>query len=161
MELTIDLAASESRSYPLFPRVGVGAVVVHQQRLLLVRRDQPPAQGCWALPGGLVELGESLEHAVQREVQEECDLIVQPTRMLDVVEFIEPDDKRVIRYHYIIIDYLAVYVSGELRAATDVAAAQWMSADEVALLPMLELTRRFITKHQNLIWLLKESGYVE
>lgn len=137
--------------------MGVGAVVVHQQRLLLVRRSQPPAPGCWTLPGGLVELGESLKHAVQREVQEECDLIVQPTRMLDVVEFIEADDKRVIRYHYIIVDYLAVYVSGELRAATDVAAVQWMSADEVALLPMLELTRRFITKHQNLIWPLKKS----
>ncbi len=138
--------------YPVVPRAGVGAVVVHEQKMLVVRRDQPPAQGLWTLPGGLVELGESLEQAVCREILEECGARIESTDLLDVVEFIDLDADNKIRYHYIVVDYLAKWIGGDLQPATDVTAAIWMTRAELIQADLAPFTRRFINKHEHAIW---------
>jgi 8-oxo-dGTP diphosphatase len=115
------------REFPAAPLVGVGAVVFDAEgRVLLIQRGREPLKGRWTLPGGLVELGESLEAAVTREIAEETGLIVVVLQHIEVVQriYIEPDTSRV-RYHYIIHDYLCRLVSGKVTAASDAGDAQW------------------------------------
>jgi len=120
------------REYPDRPLVGVGAVVVREDGyVLLVRRRQPPRAGEWSLPGGLVELGESLDEAVRREVREECGIEVQVGPLVGVFQPIERDTTGAIRFHYIVLDYLACYTGGILRIASDVNDAIWVSPDQL------------------------------
>ena len=113
------------REYPETPLIGVGAVVVEGGRVLLVRRGSEPLKGEWSLPGGLVELGESLEAALIREVGEETGLIVQPLELIELLDRIHRDGQRV-RYHYVIADYLCRVTGGQLRAASDADAVRWV-----------------------------------
>ncbi|HEX9110760.1 MAG TPA: NUDIX hydrolase [Terriglobales bacterium] len=125
-----------SREYPDNPLVGVGAVIVQDNRVLLVRRGQPPLLGEWSLPGGVLECGESLRKATVREAQEETGLVVETVDMLGVYErVIRSDDGRV-RYHYVLIDFLCGPVGGDLKAGSDAAEARWFKATE---LPGLKL----------------------
>jgi 8-oxo-dGTP diphosphatase len=117
------------REYPEAPLMGVGAVVVDQDRVLLVRRGTEPLKGHWSLPGGLVELGEPLTTAVVREVREETGLTVEPTELIELLDRIHREDERV-RYHYVIADYLCRAVDGELLAATDADAVRWVERAE-------------------------------
>jgi ADP-ribose pyrophosphatase YjhB (NUDIX family) len=123
------------REYPDAPRVGVGAVVLDGDRVLLIRRGRPPAQGQWSLPGGLVRLGERLEDAVVREVEEECGLRVSLLGVCGVVDRIvpaglEPGERSgAIRYHWVIVDYAASVAGGELRAGSDADDAEWVRLD--------------------------------
>ena len=96
-----------TREYPPCPRVGVGAVVLHEGRVLLVQRGRPPAFGKWSLPGGLVDLGETTSAAVRREVMEECGIKVRLAGVAGVVDRITRDETGRVRYHYVLIDYLA------------------------------------------------------
>jgi 8-oxo-dGTP diphosphatase len=105
----------------------VGAVVFRDDEVLLIERGKPPLMGWWTLPGGLVEAGERLESAVVREVLEETGLRVKPTAIAAVFERIMPDVEGRTEYHYVIIDYLCELISGELSAASDVAAAEWVA----------------------------------
>jgi 8-oxo-dGTP diphosphatase len=124
------------REYPDAPRVGVGAVVLDGDRVLLVRRGAPPSEGKWSIPGGLVQLGEHLEDAVVREVQEECGLRVRVLGLCGVIDRIvsgEPSDPAApIRYHYIIIDYAAAPAGGSLGAGSDAAEARWVPVAELS-----------------------------
>ena len=113
------------REFPSSPLVGVGAVVVHEGRVLLVQRGHEPAKGQWSLPGGLMDVGESLREAVIREVREETGLIVEPVELIELLERIHRDDHRV-RYHYVIADYLCLVVGGTLAAASDADAVRWV-----------------------------------
>jgi ADP-ribose pyrophosphatase YjhB (NUDIX family) len=125
-----------NREYPEVPFVGVGAVIVQDGRVLLIRRGQPPLLGEWSLPGGVLECGETLREATVREAREETRLVVAPVDMLGVYErVIRGDDGRV-RYHYVLIDFLCRPVAGELHAGSDAAEARWFAADE---LPGLKL----------------------
>ncbi len=117
------------REYPLTPLVGVGAVVVEAGRVLLVRRGSEPLKGHWSLPGGLLEVGESLTEGVIREVREETGLTVEPLELVELLDRIHWEGDRV-RYHYVIADYLCRMTGGELVAASDADAVRWVERAE-------------------------------
>jgi 8-oxo-dGTP diphosphatase len=117
------------REYPLAPLVGVGAVVVNEGRVLLVRRGREPLRGHWTLPGGVLELGESVTSAVVREVLEETGLTVEPVELVELVDRIYREGER-IRYHYVIADYLCRVTGGQMRAGSDADEARWVEHAE-------------------------------
>jgi 8-oxo-dGTP diphosphatase len=117
------------REFPDTPLVGVGAVIVDEGRVLLVRRGTEPLRGEWSLPGGLLEVGESLMAGVVREVREETGLTVEPVELIELLDRIHREGERV-RYHYVIADYLCRVVSGTLKAATDADAVRWVERTE-------------------------------
>jgi mutator protein MutT len=117
------------REFPDAPLIGVGAVVVEQGRVLLVRRGTEPLKGHWSLPGGLVEVGEALSAAVVREVREETSLVVEPVELIELLDRIQRQGERV-HYHYVIADYLCRPVGGELQAASDADATRWVERAE-------------------------------
>jgi 8-oxo-dGTP diphosphatase len=117
------------REFPETPLVGVGAVVVDEGRVLLVRRGREPLLGQWSLPGGLLEVGEPLTMGVIREVREETGLTVEPLELIELLDRIHRAGERV-RYHYVIADYLCRVVSGELKAASDADAVRWVERAE-------------------------------
>jgi 8-oxo-dGTP diphosphatase len=119
------------REYPDRPIVGVGAVIVNQGRVLLVKRGSPPLLGEWSLPGGVVELGETLRVAAEREALEETGLIVKAGEVLEVLDRIIPGKDGVPQYHYVLIDFLCTVLGGELRAGGDAADARWASESEL------------------------------
>lgn len=128
---------SASREYPDAPRAGVGAVVLDGDRVLLVRRGAAPSAGKWSIPGGLIHLGERIEDAVRREVEEECGLHVRVLGLCGVVDRILPADRSdpqgsgQVRYHYVIIDYVAAAEGGALKAGSDAAEARWVPLAEL------------------------------
>lgn len=130
-----------SNEYPDRPRVAVGVVVVHEGRVLLVERARPPSLGEWAVPGGSVELGETLAQAAEREVLEETGVVVRARGLVHAFDGISRDADGRIRFHYVVVDLLADYVSGEVRAATDVSAAGWFDRSELEALRLSEVTR--------------------
>jgi 8-oxo-dGTP diphosphatase len=124
------------REYPEVPFIGVGAVIVQDGRVLLIRRGQAPLLGEWSLPGGVLECGETLREATVREAQEETGLVVEAVEMLGVYErVIRSNDGRV-RYHYVLIDFLCRPTAGELNAGSDAADVRWFTPGE---LPSLNL----------------------
>jgi 8-oxo-dGTP diphosphatase len=127
-----------NREYPDAPRVGVGAVVLHGDRVLLVRRGRPPGVGKWSLPGGLVHLGEALADAVRREVAEECGCDVRVIDVAGVVERVVRDEAGRVRYHYVLVDYLALADSERVAAASDADEVRWATLDELGSLETTE-----------------------
>jgi 8-oxo-dGTP diphosphatase len=117
------------REFPLAPLVAVGAVVVDDGRVLLVRRGSEPLRGHWSLPGGLIELGEGLAGGLVREVREETGLEVEVVELVELLDRIHRDGDRV-RYHYVIADYLCTVAGGQLRAASDADEARWVERAE-------------------------------
>jgi 8-oxo-dGTP diphosphatase len=126
-----------SREYPENPLIGVGTVIIQDNRILLIRRGQPPLLGEWSLPGGVLECGETLREAAVREAREETSLTVETADLLGVYErIIRANDGRV-RYHYVLIDFLCRTVAGDLQAASDAADVRWFTREE---LPALKLS---------------------
>jgi 8-oxo-dGTP diphosphatase len=123
------------REFPDNPLVGVGAVIVRDNHVLLIRRGHAPLLGEWSLPGGVLECGETLGEAAIREAREETGLEVETADMLGVYERIIREDHRV-RYHYVLIDFLCRPVGGELKAGSDAAEVGWFTREE---LPALRL----------------------
>ncbi|MGA2568960.1 MAG: NUDIX hydrolase [Terracidiphilus sp.] len=117
------------REFPSAPLVAVGAVIVHDGRVLLVRRGSEPLKGHWTLPGGMLEVGETVAQGVAREVREETGLEVEPIELVELLDRIHREGDRV-RYHYVIADYLCRVTGGELRAASDAAAVRWVERAE-------------------------------
>ena len=115
---------------PVAPVVGVGGVVIRDGEVLLIRRGKPPLYGRWVVPGGTVELGEPLERALVRELQEETGLVVEPLELLTVFDRIERDGEQVV-YHYVIVDYLCRWLSGEARAASDALEVAWANPTDL------------------------------
>jgi ADP-ribose pyrophosphatase YjhB (NUDIX family) len=122
---------NETRQYPERPIVGVGAVIVADGKVLLVKRKYEPLKGHWSLPGGMVEIGETLESALSREMLEETGLRVDVGPVIEVFDRIMRDEQKRVRYHFVLIDYLCWPAGGTLTAGSDVDAAIW--AGPVAL----------------------------
>jgi ADP-ribose pyrophosphatase YjhB (NUDIX family) len=118
------------REFPAHPLVGVGGIVIDARgNVLLVKRGNEPRKGHWSIPGGLLELGESLAEGVAREIREETGLTVQPQAVVEVVDRIYKEEGRV-RYHYVIVDYWCTVVDGEAQPASDASEVHWASPAE-------------------------------
>jgi ADP-ribose pyrophosphatase YjhB (NUDIX family) len=126
------------RTYPERPIVAVGAVVVRDGRVLLARRGKAPSYGLWSLPGGAVELGERVKEAVRREIGEECGIEIEVTDVHEVFERVVRDGDGRVQYHYVILDYLARWVSGDPCSSPEVLESQWVAPADF---PRYEMTK--------------------
>jgi ADP-ribose pyrophosphatase YjhB (NUDIX family) len=120
-----------AREYPAHPVVGVGAVVVRDGRALIIKRAHEPRKGEWSLPGGLLELGESLQDAARREIKEETNLDVTVGPVIETFDRVHRDDAGRIRYHFVIVDFLCWAPSGDATAGSDAADVAWVAANEI------------------------------
>ena len=141
-----------SRRYPGAPVVGVGAVVaISKAAVVLVRRAQPPLAGRWSLPGGAIELGETLHDAIAREVVEETGLVVDVGPVVDVVDHVEIDAEGKITYHFVIVDYLCFPRGGTLRPGDDVDDAVIADVDALDAYELTVPARRVVRRAMELL----------
>jgi 8-oxo-dGTP diphosphatase len=119
------------REFPQAPIVGVGAVILDQDGVLLIRRGHPPLAGEWSLPGGALELGESLAEGVMREVMEETGLRVHPVEIVEVFEHIAREEDGRVRFHYVVVDYRCRVLGGSLSCGTDALDATWRRRNDL------------------------------
>lgn len=122
---------NESRSYPQRPFLAVSAAIVRGDRLLIVRRSRPPAQGVYTLPGGVVEVGESLTEAITREVMEETALSIEPVALAGYREAIVRDGDDRVERHFVILCFAARWTGGEPVLNEELSEAHWLRPDEL------------------------------
>ena len=137
------------RDYPDRPFVAVGTIVVRDGRVLLARRGKEPSYGLWSLPGGAVDVGEDLKTAARRETREECGIEVECTDVLEVVERMTRDPEGRVRFHYVIIDFLARWVSGELGPSNEVLESRWVLPEEFSQYEMTRGTAEVVLRMLN------------
>ena len=127
---------TESRQYPKQPLIGVGAIIVQAGKVVLVKRGHAPLEGEWSIPGGVLEVGETMREGVIREACEETSLRVEPLDLLGVFDRVLRDDRGQVLYHYVLIDFLCHVKEGSLHAAGDAADAKWFTQQELLALPL-------------------------
>ena len=132
------------REYPETPLVGMGAVILDQGRVVLVKRKFPPLAGEWSIPGGRLKIGETQREGVVREAREETGLTVDPVELLGVYDRLLRDDAGRILYHYVLIDFLCQRLTGELQAGGDADDARWFCQEEIEKLSLLADTAQVI-----------------
>jgi len=135
-----------TREYPDRPLIGVGSIIIENDRVVLVKRAHPPIQGQWCIPGGVLEVGELIREAAVREAHEETGLIVEPGELLGVFDRVLRDPDQRVQYHYVLIDFLCRRISGELLAASDAAEVRWFTRAELPALNLAEDTLEVIQK---------------
>ena len=138
------------REFPDRPVVGVGAVVIRDGKILLVKRGIEPSKGLWAIPGGSLELGETLQQAAEREILEETGVTIRAREPIYTFDFFERTDGGRIRFHFVIVDLAADYVSGEAKGADDALGARWLAPADLDHLAV----------SQNTIKLLQAIGFI-
>jgi len=131
---------------PRQPQVAIGAVVIHEGKILLVKRKNPPGKNFWALPGGSVRWGETLQEATIREIKEETGLLIKPQEIVETLEVIEKDKAGQVIFHYLIVDFRAKFLGGSLEAGDDALAAGWFSPEDTRGLKLTSSTRRLLEK---------------
>jgi mutator protein MutT len=136
------------RLYPNQPLVGIGALIICNGKILLEKRGNDPGKGKWSIPGGLVDLGETVEQTVIREVKEETGLEVEKPEHIDVVDNIDLDENGRIKYHFVIIDFLVKLKGGTLKAASDAADLRWVSLSEVEEYELTKTFRAFYERNR-------------
>ena len=141
-----EAAPADDRRYPKWPMVGVGAILLRRDRILMAQRGKEPLKGWWSLPGGALEVGESLHDAVRREVREETGLEIEPVGVLEIFERIIRDAKGKPEYHYVLIDYVCRVTGGTLFPGDDVCAVEWVRRADLAGLEITEGTLAVIEK---------------
>ena len=134
------------REYPDRPLIGVGSIIIENDRVVLVKRAHPPIQGEWSIPGGVLEVGELIREAAVREAQEETGLIVEPGEPLGVFDRILRDPDKRVQYHYVLIDFLCRRIGGELLAASDATEVRWFTRRELPEMQLAEDTLDVIAK---------------
>jgi mutator protein MutT len=137
---------SDDRRYPARPLVGVGALVFKRNRVLLAQRGKEPLQGWWSLPGGALEIGETLKEATRREVLEETGLEVEPEEVFEVFERITHDAAGAVEYHFVLVDYVCRVTGGTLMPGDDVDAVEWVQRKDLPGMKITEGTLEMIEK---------------
>ena len=145
--------STNDRRYPPRPILGVGALIIEGESILLVQRGKQPLQGHWSLPGGAVETGELLKTAIAREVLEETGLTVEVGAMAEIFERLMPDSAGATEYHYVLLDYLCRVVSGTPQPGDDSCAVAWVRRGDLHTLPItpgtLEVIERVFERYGN------------
>src|ERR1700757_988480 len=134
------------REFPEPPFVGVGAIIIEGDRVLLVKRAHPPIQGQWSIPGGVLEVGELVREAAVREVREETGLLIETGELRGVFDRIVRDPEQRVQYHYVLIDFLCHPVGGQLCAGSDAAEVRWFTLQEIPGLKLANDTQEVIQK---------------
>jgi 8-oxo-dGTP diphosphatase len=144
---------ASSREYPERPVVGIGGVIIDRGRTLLIRRGSEPLRGEWSIPGGTLELGETLEEGVAREVLEETGIMIRVIELIEVFDRIYGEDGTIAartqknpRFHYVIVDYLCERIGGEPRAGSDVTDVAFVFEEELGKYHLTETARRILKK---------------
>ena len=138
--------ALPQRQYPKQPLVGVGAVVIRDGKILLVKRAFPPGQGKWSFPGGLVEVGEKLSEACARETEEETGIEVDVLELINVFDMIERDGAGKILYHYVLVEFLTKPTGGSERPSREVSDLKWVTNEESKSMEMTRTARRALNE---------------
>ena len=136
-----------TRKYPAQPLLGVGAVILKGRKILLVQRKFEPKAHFWTLPGGTLELGETIHHALKREIREECGIEIEPKKIIDVIDYIERDENKQVKYHYLLVDFEAEHISGTLSPSSDVLNVGWFELGKLNGIRLPEITKKFLKKH--------------
>jgi 8-oxo-dGTP diphosphatase len=134
------------REFPEVPLVGVGAIIIEDGRVVLVKRAHPPLQAEWSIPGGVLEVGELVREAAIREAREETGLVVEPGELLGVYDRVLRDADKRVQYHYVLIDFICRRVAGDLAAASDAAEVRWFRWEELSGLKLAADTLDVIRK---------------
>ena len=138
------------REYPQWPIVGVGAIVIREGKVLLVKRAAAPSRGLWAIPGGSLELGETLQSGAEREILEETGIRIKAGAPVYAFDFLEYDAENKLQYHFVVVDMEAEYVAGEVQAADDALDASWVSPEDLPGMPV----------SRNTLKILKARGFI-
>jgi len=140
------METTQGREYPERPIVAVGGVVIHDSRVLLIRRGQPPLEGRWSIPGGILEIGERIAEGIERELREETGVRVRVADLIEIYEKVLRDEENEPRYHFVILDYACEFVEGTARAGGDVTDAAWVSEQQLETLALTTAAKRVIRK---------------
>lgn len=138
--------ATESREYPERPIVAVGGVVIHNSHVLLIRRGQPPLEGRWSIPGGILEVGETIAEGIERELKEETGIQVRVLDLIEICEKVLRDPEGRPQFHFVILDYSCEFVEGIARAGGDVTEVVWANREQLGSLALTAAASRVIGK---------------